>query len=95
MKMDGSFLEEKPSFKMLRLSFSSILNWGSNIISIAKTASKKIGASIRSNYVSVSLYALYLYKSTLHCCHGWAGAPGCHLKMLDKLQNAWFFCQQF
>ena len=43
VKMDGSVLEEKSSFKMLVLTFSSKLDWGSYIISIAKTASKKIG----------------------------------------------------
>ena len=46
MKMDGSVLEEKSSFKMLGLTFSCKLNWGSYIIFIAKTASKKIGALI-------------------------------------------------
>ena len=44
VKMDGSVFEEKSSFKMLGLNFSSKLDWGSYIISIAKTASKKIGA---------------------------------------------------
>ena len=44
MKMDGSVLEEKSSFKMLGLTFSSKLDWGSYIFSIAKTASRKIGA---------------------------------------------------
>ena len=48
VKMDGSVLEEKSSFKMLGLTFSSKLDWGSYIISIAKTASNKIGALIRS-----------------------------------------------
>ena len=48
VKMDGSVLEEKSSFKMLGLTFSSKLDWGSYIISIAKTASKKIGVLIRS-----------------------------------------------
>ena len=48
MKMDGSVLEEQSSFKMLGLSFSSKLDWGSYIISIAKTVSKKVGALIRS-----------------------------------------------
>ena len=43
MKMGGPDLEEKSSFKMLRLIFSSKLDWGSYIISIAKTATKKIG----------------------------------------------------
>ena len=40
--MDGSVLEEKSSFKILGLTFSSKLDWGSYIISIAKTASKKL-----------------------------------------------------
>ena len=42
VKMGGSILEEKSSFKMLGLTFCSKLVWGSYIISIAKTASKKI-----------------------------------------------------
>ena len=48
VKMDGSVFEEKSYFKMLGLTFSSKLDRGSYIISIAKTASKKIGALIRS-----------------------------------------------
>ena len=48
VKMDGSVLEEKTSFKMLGLTFSSKLDWGCYIVSIAKTASKKIGVLIRS-----------------------------------------------
>ena len=42
LKMDGSVLEENTSFKMLGLTFSSKLDWGSYIVSIAKTASKKM-----------------------------------------------------
>ena len=45
---DGSVLEEKSSFKMLGLTFSSKLDWGSYIISIAETAFKKIGTLTRS-----------------------------------------------
>ena len=41
VKMDGSVLEKKSSFKMLGLTFSSKLDCGSYIISITKTASKK------------------------------------------------------
>ena len=43
VKMDGSVLEEKSSFKMLGLT-SSKLDWGSYIISIVKTVSKEIVA---------------------------------------------------
>ena len=42
VKMDGLVIKEKSFFKMLGLTFSSKLNLGSYIISIAKTASKKI-----------------------------------------------------
>ena len=48
VKMDGSVLEENLSFKMLGLIVSFKLDWVSYIISIAKTASKKIGAFIYS-----------------------------------------------
>ena len=34
VKMDGSVLEEKLSFKMLELTFSSKLDWGSYILSL-------------------------------------------------------------
>ena len=79
-KMDASAFEEKSSFKMLGLSFSSKLDWGSYIISIAKTASRKIVALIRSVKFLSPEVALYLYKSTIcpcmeYCCHVWAGAP--------------------
>ena len=36
VKINDSVLEEKSSFKMLGLNFSSKLDWGSYIISIAK-----------------------------------------------------------
>ena len=53
VKMDGSVLEEKSSFKMLGLTFSSKLDWISYIISFAKTASINIGALIFSmNFLS-------------------------------------------
>ena len=74
VKMDVSVLEEKSSFKMLGLTFSSKLDWGSYIISIAKTASKKIGALIHSMKFLSPEVALHLYKSTIcpcmeYCCH--------------------------
>ena len=68
VKMNGSGLEEKSCFKMLGLSFSSRLDWGSCIISIAKTASKKIAALIRSMKFLSPEVALDLYKSTIQLC---------------------------
>ena len=63
--MGGSVLEEKSSFKMLGLTFSFELNWGPYIISIAKTASKIIGALICSMKFLCPAVALYLYKSMI------------------------------
>ena len=90
MKRNGSILEKIPSFKMLGLTFSSKLDWGSYIISIAKTATKKIGALIRSMKFLYPEVALYLYKSTIrlcmeYCCHDRASTPSYYLELLDQL----------
>ena len=74
VKMDGSILEEKSSFKMLGLIFCCKLDWGSYIISFPKTASKKIGALICAMGFLSPEVALYLCKSTVcpcmkYCCH--------------------------
>ena len=89
VKMHGSVLEEKLSFKMLGLTFSSKLDWGSYIISISKTASKKIGAMIHSIKLLSPEVALYLHKSTICICmkYVWARAPSCYLELLDRLQK--------
>ena len=54
LKMDESVFEEKLSFKMLGLTFSSKLDWGSYIISFAKSTSIKIVALIFFYEVSFS-----------------------------------------
>ena len=65
-------------------------NWGSYNISIAKTASKKIGALIRFGALIRSGKFLSpkfpLYKSTMeYLCHVWAGAPIYYLELLEIL----------
>ena len=55
---------------MLGLSFFSKLDLVSYIISIAKTASKKIGALILSMKFASLEVALYFYRSTMSCL-GW------------------------
>ena len=91
--MDGSVIEKKISCRILGLGcFSSKLDWGSYIISNAKTASKKIGALINSMKFLSPEVALYLYKSTIlpcmeYCCHVWADAPSYYLELLGKLQK--------
>ena len=61
VKMDGPVFEEKSSFKMLGVTLSSKLDWGTYIISIAKTACKKIGALIHFMKFLSPEIALYLF----------------------------------
>ena len=69
-----------------------ILDRSSHMISLAKTASKKIEALIRSMKFFSPVVALYIYQSIIqpcmgYCCHIQAGAPRCYLELLDKLQK--------
>ena len=65
---------------MLELSFSSKLGWGSGIVSIDKSFSKKIWALIRSmKFVSAEV--------VLYCCHVWAGTARCYLDISDKIEK--------
>ena len=78
MKIAGSVLEEKSSFKMLGFYFS---------FKLCLLFSKKIGALIRSMKVLSSEAALYLYESTIqacmdYCCQVLASAPSCYLRYL-------------
>ena len=92
VKMDGSVLEEKSSFKTLGLSFSSKLVWVSYIVSIAKTESKTNGFLFRSIKSLSTKVGLYLYKFIIpsckeNCSHIWGGAPRCYLDTLDEQQE--------
>ena len=89
--MGASVLEEKSSFKLLGLTFSSKLDWGSYIIIFAKNALRKIGTYCSMKFLSPEV-ALCLYKCTIcpfmeYCCNVWVGAPSCYLELLDKLQQ--------
>ena len=87
VKMDGSVLEEKTSFKMLGLTFSFKLDWGSYIVSIAKTASKKIGAMIRFMKFHSPEVALYLLN--LPYGHVWNSVVMPWLVLLIATWNCW------
>ena len=84
MKMDGSVLEEKLYFKMLGLTFSSKVDWGSYIFFI--------GVLICSMKFLSPEFAFCLNKSTIHpfmeyFCHISAGDPSRYLELLGKLQK--------
>ena len=88
----GLFLRKNHLLRCWCWSFSSKLNQGAYFVSIAKSATKKIGSLIRSMKFLSPEVALYLYKSTIrpsleYCCHVCAGAPSCYLELLGKLQK--------
>ena len=61
---------------------SSKMDWGSYIISVAKTSSKKIGALTRFMNIFFPDVSVYLCKSTIrpcmeYCFLGWAAASSC------------------
>ena len=63
--MNESVFDEKLSFNLQGWSFTSKLGWESYIVSIAETASKKIGVLIRYMKFFSSEVGLYFYKSRL------------------------------
>ena len=68
--MDGSVFEEKLSFKILGVTFSSKFDWGTYIISIAKAVSKKIEA-FSINVSKVSFSKIAVYSINLPFSHVW------------------------
>ena len=67
---------------MLGLSYSSELNWVSHVVTIATTASKKIGAWTGSQKFPPTEVVFYLLETTSwscmeFCCYILAGASSC------------------
>ena len=85
MKMDWSVLEEKAYFKMLGLWFSSKLNWGSYIVSIAKNAYKKSFFLLRLFFISTNLLYDLAYHATV-VMHGLVLPVATWTYLLGKLQ---------
>ena len=93
VKMDVSVLEEKSFFNMLRLTFSFKLDWALTLSLLLKLPPRKLKLElwfVLWNFCLLRL--LCIYKSTIqpfmeYCYQVWAGAPNCHLELLDKLQK--------
>ena len=83
VKMDWSFLVEKSSFKMLGLTFSSTLDWGSYIISIVKSVSKKIGGLL----LAANCYLELLNKLQKWICRTVGPSLAASLEPLVHRQN--------
>ena len=85
VRMDGSILKEKLSLKILGLSLLPKLDWGSYIVSIAKTVSQKIETLISCmRFLSVEV-VFYFFRSTIrrpcmeYCFHVCASVLRCLL----------------
>ena len=61
IKMDKAVLEEKSSFHLPGITFTSKLDWGSYIVSISKATTNKIGALLSSMKFLSPKLVLYLY----------------------------------
>ena len=90
--MSDYVLEEKSAFKMLSWPFYSALDWRSYFGSIAKTASKKIGAFTHSMKFFSAEAALCLHKSAIlpcmeYFCLAGDGAPSSYLDFSDNLKK--------
>ena len=94
VKVDGFVFEETSYFKMLGLTFSSKLDWGCYIISIVKTASKKIAALIcfmkfffflRLLCISTSLSYIHVWNTVV--MSRLALLLICYMELLEKLQK--------
>ena len=90
-KWMGLFLRENHLLRCW-VAFLFRIVWGSYIISSAKSASKKIGALIRSMKFLSPEIVLFLYKSSIqpcikYYCPVWDFASSCYLELLNKLQK--------
>ena len=75
MKIDGSFFDEKLSFKMLGFSFSSKLDWRSWIVSIHKLPPRNLRLWFLLPCLFLQSLFFIIYHSTLYgillSCLGW------------------------
>ena len=92
VKMSASLLEEKSSFKMMELFFSSNRIGFLTLLQLLKLPPRKLELwfVLWSFFLSKLIFSSD--KSTIqpdmeYYCHVWAIARSCYLDMLDKLQK--------
>ena len=93
LAMNSIPLQELADIRLLGLDLTSNLSWDKYMyIRSMGLAAHRLLISCAAIHVSSPTVMLYLYKSTIrpvmaHCCHIWAGAPTCHLSLLDGIQR--------
>ena len=83
VKIDGFVLDQKSSFKMMGLSFSSKLDWGLYCLQENWTLDTFFNFS---SDVFHCLYKSSIWPFLEHCCHTWASTCSCFVYMLHNLQ---------
>ena len=90
--MGPSTLPEVSDFRLLGLDISTDVSWERYISGIAKSAPMRVGCLYRARKFLPPDATLYLYNTTIrplmeYCCNICAGAPACHLSLLDRVQK--------
>nr|CAI5858087.1 unnamed protein product [Callosobruchus analis] len=90
--MEGRPIVESPSVKLLGINISNNMSWHGHMVSIAKTASQKLGVLFHCSKLYAPEQLLLLYKAQIrpsleYCSHVWSCAPKHSLKLLDSTQN--------
>ena len=90
--MGPSTLPEVSDFRVLGFDISTNVSWERYISGIAKSASMRFGCLYRAQKFLPPDATLYLYKTTIRPLMEstvvtliWAGAPACHLTLLDRV----------
>ena len=88
--MGSSTLTESSELQLLGLDVSH-LRWAKYISGVAKSASKWVHSLSSPEVFASWCFYLFLYynlqKTTILLSHIWAGAPACHLSLVDRLQK--------
>ena len=90
VRFGDSELSPSSSLDILGISFSPDLSWKDHIISLAKSASRKLGVLTRFRrfFTPPQFYSLYrgqIRPCMEYCSHVWGGSP--HVALLDKIER--------
>ncbi|VEN38199.1 unnamed protein product [Callosobruchus maculatus] len=74
------------------ININNNMSWHDHVVSIAKTASQKLGVLFRCRKLYTPEQLLLLYKAQIrpsleYCSHMWVCAPKCTLRLLDTIQK--------
>ncbi|VEN45444.1 unnamed protein product [Callosobruchus maculatus] len=77
---------------LLGININNNMSWHDHVVSIAKTASQKLGVLFRCRKLYTPEQLLLLYKAQIrpsleYCSHVWGCAPKHSLKLLDTIQK--------